>query len=191
MSMPGFVFHIICSECNFQSNECSIFPFLVLGYPEISLPVMNRKNRCWGSVQFTLNPEQVGELKSDPNKLQEFAGSLSTENLIMYVPKMRIQNQEFEVSLSPEPACPVCDNHCKVVKGYPVQEARHSIEKYSKDDLENLPLYLIDLSVRTLNICSELGVGTLGQMRQSRVQIINHPGAVETTSEEIYKLIKE
>lgn len=184
MSMPGFVFYFRCDACDTNSDDYSIFPFHDLFRPDISLPAWSRVHKCWSRIQLALSTEQRNELESDPQTMNDFAASLSTETFTVCVPQLLSENSNCAASVTPEAICPYCGGACHTVFGYPPREELLSTE-LPPEELNAAPVSAIELSARSRNICSALGIRTLGQLREKRHTFVSHDQATDTSIAEI------
>lgn len=185
MSMPGFVFHFECDTCARASDDYCVFPFPDIWRPQIHLPARSREHECWGEIRLDLTSELRSKLESDPRHLLDFAASLSTERLVVYVASLISGSDVFAVSVVPEPVCPHCDRPCRSVWGYPPDERPLGPSDIAPEELDMAPLSAIDLSVRTRQICSQLNIRTIGQLRKRRDDVANRSVSNDATAEEI------
>lgn len=184
MSMPGFVFHFRCDSCGITSDEYSIFPFQDIFRPDMQLPTWSVPNQCWGHVHLSLNQGQRKTLESNHETLVEFAASMSTSALTVCVPRLS-GAEHLGVSITPSPVCPKCQQSCEAVVGHPPHECQLEISDIPIEEIDAAPLTSIEISVRTLNICSMLGIRTIGQLRQQRDNVTQHDRASDSTRVEV------
>lgn len=189
MSMPGFVFHFRCVACDAASQDYPIFPFSDIFRADILLPAWSREHRCWAAIHLTLNSDQRTELETDAERMISFARSLSSPAFTVCVPSLRVSHGECcEVLVTPEPICPHCGAMSQPIFGYPSCEAKRTITDFPPEEIDAIPLSALDLSVRTWNLCSELNILTIGQLRNQRDSVVHHKQATNSTIEEIDRL---
>ena len=185
MSMPSFVFYFRCDTCDANSDDYSIFPFHDLIRPDITLPAWSGLHKCWSQIQLALSAEQRKELESDPQNMIDFAASLSTESLTVCVPQLQSENCDCAVSVTPEAICPSCGGRSRTIFGYPPREELLSVAEIPSEELNAAPISAIELSARSRNICSALGIRTLGQLREKRDTFISHKRTTDSSVAEI------
>jgi hypothetical protein len=185
MSMPGFVFYFRCDMCDANSDDYSIFPFYDLFRPDISLPAWSRLHKCWSRIQMALSTQQRQELESDRQKMIDFAASLSTESLSVCVPQLHSENSNCIVSVAPESICPYCGGASRTIFGYAPREKLLSTAEISPEELNAAPIAAIELSVRSRNICSALGIRNVGQLREKRDTFVSHKQSNDSSVAEI------
>ena len=185
MSMSGFVFHFRCDACNATSGDYSIFPFPDIFRADILLPAWNLEHRCWSQIQLSLNSDQRTQLETDAERMTAFARSLSSPSFTVCVPHLRDIDGECGVSVTPDPICPHCGVICHPIFGYPSREAKLTTTDFPPEEIDAIPLSAIDISVRTRNLCSELGIRTIGQLRNRRDSIANHKRATDSLLDEV------
>ena len=186
MSMPGFNFYFRCDTCDVNSDHYSIYPFHDLFRPDISLPAWSCLHKCWSSIQLALSAEQRRELESDPQKLLDFAASLSTASLTVCVPRLKSENSDCAVSVTPEAICPYCGGTSRTIFGYPPPyEEQLSSTDIPQEEFNIAPISRIELSVRSRNICSSLGIRTLGELREKRAAFVQHKSSTDRVVAEI------
>ena len=183
MSMPGFVFYFRCDACDMSSDEYSIFPFPDIFSSHISLPAWSRIHNCWANLRLALNSDHRARLESDPQQMVDFASSVTTTSLTVCIPRLCYDQSRCAVSITPEPECPYCGKPCEAIFGYPPHE--HLITEILPEEFEATPISAIDISVRTRNICSTLGIRTIGQLRNHREHVVGHKQAGDTTVAEV------
>lgn len=185
MSMPGFVFYFRCDICGVNSDDYAVFPFHDVLRPDISLPAWSLIHRCWAQIQMSLSAEHRKKLESDPHSMIALAASLSTNALTVCVPQFRSNNGVPLVTVSPEPICPYCGQVCYAVFGYPPPVECLTAASLLTEDYNAISISEIDLSIRLRNICVELGVVTLGQLREKRGIAAAHSNSTDTVITEI------
>ena len=190
MSMPGFVFYFRCDPCDANSDSYPIFPFSSTVDSDILLPAWSRTYRCWSSIRLSLSREQRNELESNREGLLEFAKTLSTEALTVGVRLLGAENQNSEAIVRPDPICPYCGFSCRIIDGYPPRERGALKHEIPSEVLDVTPIYQIELSVRTKNICSLLGIETLGQLRERREEFVGDRRVSEASIAEIDEWLK-
>ncbi len=181
----GFVFYFRCDACDADSDDYSIFPFHDIFRSDISLPAWSCPHKCWSRINLALSSEQRIELESDPQNMIDFAASLSSEALTVCVPHLQSENSDCAVSVTPEPICPSCGGKSRTIFGYPPPEERSSVTEILPEELNAVPISAIELSVRSRNICSALGIRTLGALREKRDTFIGHERSTQSSVAEI------
>jgi|GEM_PF-3275451 hypothetical protein len=185
MTMPGFVFHFRCYACGRTSEDYSTFPFPDILRPDILLPAWSLEHKCWSQIQLSLNQDQRTKLEADAELMTSFARSLSSHFLTVCIPHLRHTNGKCSVTVTPDPICPHCGLECHSVFGYSPSETKLTTKAFIPEEVDIIPLSAIDISVRTRHICSELGLLTLGQLRDGREQLMNHRQTTDSVVEEI------
>lgn len=185
MSMPGFVFHFRCDACGAISEDYSIFPFPNILRSDITLPGWSLAHKCWSQIQLSLNTDQHTQLESDPERMIWFATSLTSPSLTVCVPRLCNNEGVCGVSVTPDPICPHCAAMCNAIFGYPPREQKLATTDISHEELDIIPVSAIDISVRTRNLCSALGIRTIGQLRNRRDNIVNHKQATDSLIAEV------
>jgi hypothetical protein len=190
VTMPGFVFHFHCDSCGATSDDYSLYVFNDIFRPDIGLPAWSLTHKCWARIYADLRLDQRRAMESDPAVLLEFAASLSSDHMTVGVPQMTFgDSHSIDVKVTPEPRCPYCGSRCRSPFGYTPAETPPAFVPMSVAEFRSAPLSLIDLSVRARNICSNLGIRTVGELEDSRARFAAHRGAAESTMAEIERLL--
>ena len=187
--MPGFIFYFNCNACETVSDEYSIFPFHDIIRPSLQLPTWSTVHGCWGHIRFSLDSAKRNEIKTDPEALVAFAESVSSPSLTVCVPRLTY-DEIPGVYVTPNPVCPKCQLPCDALFGYRPREEKLKIAEISVEDVDSLSLNSIEISVRTRNLCSMLGIRTIGQLRKEQDSVARHSRATESTVSEIDRWLK-
>lgn len=184
MSMPGFVFHFHCPNCDARSEDYSLFAFPDIFRPAIALPAWSAEHKCWCELHANITSQQRSEMETDRTALLSFAESMSSESLTVAVAMMG-----DPVSVTPAPECPHCQTLCETVEGYPPSEEPAVAQFLTQDEFRHVPISHVELSVRTAMVCRDAGICNLGQLEDSRQQIAEHARATDSTLKEIDSII--
>jgi len=180
MSMPGFVFHFRC-KCGAISDEYPAYAFPSTFEANLTLPTWSTQHKFWGSFNAVLTKEDRFELGGNYERLQEFAASISTDN--MTVGAQRLASGGIEIQ--PTPNCPQCGDVCETVFGYTPNSGKPSISAEMLKDFDSIPIALADLSVRASMICNDIGLTTFGDLGEFNIKIANHPRITQNVLVEI------
>ena len=181
MSMPGFVFFFRCNDCDAHSDHYSMFPLGGHG-ADVWLPAWSCIHKCWAKIHLRLSPEQRKSLESDADALRAVATSLSSDALTVCVPQL---HSGLRVTVTPNSICPKCGQVCDTVPGYPPKEHLLSKAEIPIDEINAASISMIELSVRSRNICLSLGIRTVGQLRKRRNNFVTHKQVADSCVAEI------
>src|SRR4051794_12343404 len=119
MSMPGFVYHLRCPECQKTSQDYPLYVFPNLFSAEIVLPAWSRHFRCFAEIRCCLMPEDRGTLEKNRGRLAEFTSQLSSSGLTVGFPVWSVEADSICVRVEPPPVCPYCGSAAEARSGYP------------------------------------------------------------------------
>lgn len=189
MSMPGFVFHIRCPECQKTSPDYPLYVFPNLFSADIVLPAWSRRFHCYCELRCCLSPADRGALEKDRACLGELAGQLSSEAITVGIPVWSVEAEAICVEVEPMPACPFCGCSAEVRSGYPPDKMVEPLEGVS--DPYAVPLSLLGLSVRAMNCLSTAEIGSLGELcERSPEELLAIPQFGETTLQEVRQKVE-
>lgn len=189
MSMPGFVFHIRCDECEFTSPDYPLFVFPDLFSADIVLPAWSSRFRCYSELRCILASEDRSLLEKNFDRLKEFASELSSPNLTVGVPRLSLAAGSSQVTVDPPPVCPRCGRPAKAHSGHSSKESVPSSPDIT--DPFALSIASLGLSVRAFHGLEKAGITTVGELcEQTTEKLLATPHLLEATVVEIRRKVE-
>lgn len=188
MSMPGFVFHFRCLECEKSSPDYSICVFPDIFRAEITLPAWSVRFRCYSEVRCYLAPEDRPLIEGAPVRLRELVAQLSSPRLTVGFP-LWSQGATEVITVEPPPICPFCGCSVETLIGYAPEEQAEPIKDIG--DPYAVPFSRLGLSVRALNCLRQVGIESLGDLcERTPADLLKIPQFGETTLHEVQKKVE-
>lgn len=155
----------------------SVIPFFLLGGPS--------QHDTWDPM-----PEAPAEVRGEFKPISSALPGVMVGELMPRAAKLTDRlspcaENSCGIATTPEPECPYCRTTCEALFGTALPSSKLEIAEVGIEELEAAPIAMIDVSVRTRNICNSLGIRTLGQRRKYRDKIVDFKGSTSSTIAEV------
>jgi hypothetical protein len=189
MSMPGFVYYLLCPKCQKTSPDYPLYVFPDIFSAEIVLPAWSSQFRCFAEMRCFLKPEDRGILEKNRSHLGEFVSQLASPGVTVGFPVWSVEADCIRVSVVPSPICPFCGCSAEARAGYPPKEVVGSLQNIS--DPYAVPLPMLGLSVRAFNCLHGAEIGTLGELcERSPEELLSIPHFGAATLQEVREKVE-